>query len=437
MLTFRRVNSLFNHPHMQTQQVNEKIEVFLVFTLALGLFLSKPIIYAASGTLLAYALVRTSLDQTYRHSLFRSRLTCSCVLLYFLGLFATVVHPGGITELAWTARKLLYLPLLPVLYLAFMSRPVRVAGLNGVLLGFWIAAFFTMHDIGWQWNRGRIDGATWLKDVWGVLTGLFISFLLPSIFERSDTVVKRSVIALTMTAALAMLIMSGARGPLLGVIVGGLLYLTMFQRNKLLFVLVLIAALYLPAKYWMPTQIDYLESRIISMSHVADPDTDSENFNRSNWIRLQLWKTAIAHDTHKIFHEPLTLLFGSGPNNQIHEERAFFENWSGMPEESKQRLLSYGFPSNERHNMYLDSIGKFGILWTAGSILLIIAVAIKGIRSRGNFSQSSLAVSVVTINFLVTGMTYDLLAHWGSFFLVFLTMLAIHCRNSNVKLQTF
>lgn len=403
-----------------------RLELFLIFALGVGIFVSKPLIYASSGGIIALALINLILNAPYRKALLSDWLTWFCVGLFGLGVVATVVHPGELNEISWVARKTLYLLLLPVLFIAFQARSARVAGLAGVMIGFWVAAFLTMQSIQWQWTGDRIAGATWMVDVWGVVTGLFVSFLLPRLFQTNQTLLLRVIFGLTLIAAFAMMIMSGARGPWLGVATGFFLYLLLFQKKVFLGLVVLLAALYLPTKQLVPQQMSYLEQRISSITDTGGIAGDPAHFNASNWVRLQLWKVSIAQSLHKLENTPLTLLFGSGPKNQINEIRAFYDQWTGMPEEDKARLSSYGFPTNEIHNMYLDSNGKMGLLWTLGSLFLIVVVVVRGFKIREPGNQASLAVGVVSVNFLVTGITYDLLPHWATFFWLFCAMLAIH-----------
>ena len=411
---------------MKPAQVVIATETILLFALGLGIFVSKPVIYAASGSLVALALLRLAFDWEYRKALYGTWFTPASVGLFLLGVIAAAIHPGTIDEIAWVGRKLLYLPLLPVLYIAFMHPRARASGLTGVFVGFWVAAFLTMQNIGWQWSGGRIAGATWLVDVWGVLTGLFVSFLVPRIFCLNTTVFVRIFIAITAIAAFGMLLLSGARGPLLGVLVSGLVYLVCFQRKMLAVVVALTVCLYFPAKHFLPSQVNYLHDRVASITHTADPNAGAGNFNASNWVRLQLWKISVAQSLDKLENSPSTLLFGSGPNSQIHDIRTFFDSWTGMSKEHKDLLASYGYPTNEIHNMYLDSTGKMGVLWTLGSLILILGLVLKSLRMRKPDDQASLGVLLVSTNFLVTGITYDILPHWGTFFLVLLSTMAIH-----------
>ncbi len=411
---------------MKTNWIVPRLETLLIFTLGLGIFVSKPVIYASSGALVAIAVLRVCFDSSYRKSLFSSRLTLASIGLFVLGLVATAVHPGTLSEIGWIARKSIYILLLPVLYLAFHSQGNRTAGLAGAFIGFWVAAILTMQSIDWQWAGGRIAGATWLVDVWGVLTGLFASFLLPRVFQAKQPLILWLLTAITLLASVGMMIMSGGRGPWLGFFAGGLIYLLFYQRKTLLIMTVLLIALYFPVKQFAPTPVAYLEDRVMSIVKTSDDANNPETYDAGNWVRMSLWKTSLAQDLHKLHNTPMTFLFGSGPNNQIHEMRAFFMEWNGMSQTDKERLMSYDYPGNEVHNMYLDAMGKMGILWTLSAVLLMLAVIIKSLQIRQRDNQASLAVLVVTVNFMVTGIFYDLLPHWGTFFLVFFTMLAMH-----------
>jgi hypothetical protein len=407
-----------------------KLESLLIFAFGIGIFVSKPLIYVASGGIIGLALLNLSLNASYRQIFFSDWLTWLCVALFGLGVLATVIHPGNAAEISWVARKSLYLLLLPVLYIAFQTLFNRVAGFAGAIVGFWVAALLTMQSMGWHWAGGRIAGATWQVDVWGVVTGLFVSFLLPSVFQANQSSLNRVLIGTTLLAAFAMMVMSGARGPWLGVAVGGLIYLVLFQQKVLLGLVVLVVALYFPVKQLLPQQITYLEQRVMSITNTGNLDDDTAKFSDSSWVRIQLWRVGIAQNLHKLENTPLTLLFGSGPKNQIYETLVFYDQWTGMPDTYKARLTAYGYPTNEMHNMYLDANGKLGLLWTIGSLVLIIVVVARGLRIRETHNQASLAVGLVSVNFLVTGLTYDILPHWGTFFLVFFTMLAIHAGNN-------
>ena len=412
-----------------------RLELSFLFVLGVGIFVSKPLIYAASGGIIALALINLILNAPYRKVLFSDWLTWFCVGLFGLGVVATVVHPGKLNEISWVARKTLYLLLLPILFIAFQSKSARIAGLAGAMIGFWVAAFLTMQSIQWQWTGGRISGATWMVDVWGVVTGLLVSFLLPRFFQTNQTLLLRAFVGLTLIAAFAMLIMSGARGPWLGVAAGGFLYLLLFQKKIFLGLVVSLAVIYLPAKQLVPQPMSYLEQRISSITDTGGIAGDPAHFNESNWVRLQLWKISIAQSLHKLENTPLTLLFGSGPKNQINEIRAFYDQWTGMPEEDKAQLSSYGYPTNEIHNMYLDANGKMGLLWTLGSLALIVVVVVRGFKLREPGNQATLAVGLVSVNFLVTGIAYDLLPHWATFFWVFFAMLAIHAGTQRTASQ--
>jgi hypothetical protein len=77
--------------------------------------------------------------------------------------------------------------------------------------------------------------------------------------------------------------------------------------------------------------------------------------------------------------------------------------------------------------MYLDSIVKNGLLWTAANLLLLGWLCFGGNKHRLQIharpAQSTLARAPIFLAFLVIGITYSILPHYATLFLVyFLTL---------------
>jgi O-antigen ligase len=217
-----------------------------------------------------------------------------------------------------------------------------------------------------------------------------------------------------------MMLLSGARGPWLGVFLATGLYLLLEHRKLLLTLIILAIVTYLPAKHFYPTQLQYLESRILSIA-----DTEGEHS-----VRLNLWKLSMAQNRDKLTKNPITLLFGSGPKNHIHEYRAYFEATPHLTPEEKNFLSSHGYPTGEVHNMYLDSTAKMGVLWTASVFWLLLALGIKGFKPHGSKRTSTMGASLATLCFLVTGIFYDILPHFATFWLIFFVALSLNMDSS-------
>jgi O-antigen ligase len=410
-------------PNLRPSSLFLRLENLLVLMLGASIFLSKPLIYASSGLLILYCLIRIIVDKPYGHRVLTSPLTWVSAAIYLLGVVATLIYPATLQDTAWIARKSLFLLSFVPLYFAFADQRNRNWGLLGLLGGFWIAGALTLLEANWRpEDLTRLDGATWLVDVWGVLCSLFAVFLVPRVYDQNTPISVRVLVALTVIASLYILFLSGARGPWLGAFIGIAAYLLLFQW-KTLTLLVLIGAIgYFPARQVLPESFAKLEEKVASMVDTGGRDTAT---SESNWIRLQLWKLSIAQDKEKLKNEPLKLLFGSGPLNHLQEYKSFFNKTDVLPAQDKARLSRNNFPSNDVHSMYLDATAKMGLLWTVASVFWLILLAMIGLARRKSHGSSALGAPFCILTFLIIGTFYSLLPHFGTFFLFFFIALAL------------
>uniref|UniRef100_UPI0040554671 O-antigen ligase family protein n=1 Tax=Orrella sp. TaxID=1921583 RepID=UPI0040554671 len=344
-------------------------ENWMVFTLGAGLFLSKPVIYAATGFLTLYFLLRCFKDSAYRRDAFSNKLIVAALAIYVFGLVACLLMPTTTEDLSVIARKSLYLVIFAPLLLAFRQPSNKHFAMAGLFIGFWIAAILTFLQIE-QLYTGRLAGATWMVDVWGVLCALFFVFLMPRIFDTQHSTPLRILFAVTALTAFILLILSGGRGPLLGVCFAVGLYLLFYQRRALGIILVIAIIAYFPVKHFAPAPVAQIEQRVTSIVDTQE--------NMSNWIRLTIWKLSIAHSIDKFETNPGELLLGTGSTSHFEKVYDFFKKTDALTPEEKNKLSNAGYPTNDMHNMYLDAIAKHGLIWTLAHILLLIAVAAKG-----------------------------------------------------------
>ena len=403
---------------MDIKLVTLRAENGMIFALGAGLFLSKPIIYAATGLLTLYFLLRCFKDSTYRRAAFSNKLIVAALAIYVFGLIACLLMPTTLEDLGFIARKSLYLVIFAPLLLAFRQPSNRNFALTGLVIGFWIAAIMTFLQIE-QLQTGRLAGATWMVDVWGVLLALFFVFLTPRIFDQQHSTPLRILFAVTALTAFILLLLSGARGPLLGACVAVGLYLLFYQRRALGTIFVISIVAYFPIKHFAPAPVAQVEQRIVSI-------VDTEE-NMSNWIRLTLWKLSIAHSIEKFETNPGELLLGSGSTSHFAKVYDFFERTDVLTREEKNKLSApdVGYPSNDIHNMYLDAIAKHGLLWTLANIFLFLAMATTGLRRFQQAHHSVLAAPALVSCFLLTGIFYVLLPHFAATFFIFFTALAL------------
>lgn len=396
------------------------LEATLVFCLGFGLFISKPVIYIASTALVLVFLTKVLSQADYRRAVRGNQWVTAGILLYLLGLVATLIYPGYWLDVSFYARKSLFLLLFGAMLIACQRQDTRISGLIGVLLGFWLAAMLTIYEMPWDGDGHRLRSASWPVDIWGVLCGLLAAFLIPSILSDRYSKLTRSVFAATALAAVIFMLLSGSRGPTLAIGAAVFLYLMLAHRRILLVALLVGLLMYWPTKTIWPDHINQIESRIASIGQTT---TDE-----SNWIRLHLWRLSIAQDQQKWADDPWVFLFGSGPENHIHEIRAFFNTTTTLTPEEKERLESFDYPSNDVHNMYLDSVAKMGVVWTIGVTLYLIGLMISAWRKRKRTANLSASATLVIATFLIIGIFYDAMLHFNAIFMAYFASLALSAR---------
>jgi O-antigen ligase len=389
---------------------NLSIERVLVFSLALSLFVSKVGIYAASAFLILYFLHGVLRNPEYRAFFLRERFAISSVALYVLGLAVTMLYPGHLEDLSWYARKATFLLILPPLLYAFQDRLTRRIAVTGLLVGFGLAVVYTLYHTGGQWRGDRVPG-TWPIDIWSALLALFIAFLVPQAFVK-HLGVWRVLYVVTIFSAVILLIMGGGRGPWIGALLAVTLYLALYQRRALLVLLVLGIVAYLPIQAHYGAQLSRVLERVESIA-------DAESY--SNWVRLHVWNIALRHSMDTAAREPMKLLLGRGPLNHERELREFYDDAEFIGAEERARLHPH--PTNDLHNMYLDSLAKMGLVWTVLVLVFLVLFVIRGDRGGSRDGRHS-ALGVLLV-FLVIGIGYSILPHYLSFSFIFLLVLSL------------
>jgi hypothetical protein len=400
------------------QTIYARLENFLLLALGFGIFISKPVIHISSGLLILLFAVKTIVDSDYRVSLWRSPATKVALGIFLLGVIGTALGSGSIDDTVWIARKSIYLLLIGPLLLAFTNSANRTSALSGLFLGFWLAFVLTAHENHWTWAGHHTHGATWLVDTWAVLCALLACFLVPLALNRSYSSKYRALFALTILAALFMLLTTGSRGPWLGTAIGITFYLVMRQRRLLLYLVVLSTIAYLPVKHVWPDQVNSLEARVLS---IGNTKTDESNF-----VRLALWETGLAHISAQITSGNFIALTGQGRTGSTEALNEFYN--SGFAEVA---VINPGWLRdvniNDLHTMYLDSIVKNGLLWTAANLLLLGWLCFGGNKHRpqnyNRLANLDMSRTPILLAFLVIGITYSILPHYATLFLVyFLTL---------------
>lgn len=393
-----------------------KLETGFIFLLALAIFVSKPLIYLSILLLIAVTLVRVAKDHNYRHELLGSKLFWASTGVFVFGLLSTVVGSGYAEDVGWMFSKTMLLPMAVPLLLAFAHKNNRMAAIAGTVVGFWIAFVLTGDMHNWTWSGDRIEGATWLIDSWGVICAMLIVLLTPLVFVATHSWKWRAVLVVTILGAMVMLITTGARGPWLGVVAGGVVYLAMKQRLAMVAVVALGIATLLALNSLWPHQINAFKNRAQSITNV---ETDA-----SNYLRLAMWETGIALITKQVVSGDKGFWFGYRKKGKGGLANDFYYNEFIDQAKIKPGVLKeYNWQLTDFHNSYIESVFRNGILWTLGSLFVLAWLAV-GRLQKGQGVSSTWAAVPSLLGFLVIGMTYTLLPHFAFLFLIFFMALA-------------
>lgn len=386
-----------------------RLETALLFTMGMVIFLSKPAIYLVCLLFLVLTTLRILTDSNYRQAIFEKKLFWASTGLFLLGIASALIGSEYIEDAGWIAKKTLLLPMVVPLLIGFKSNINRTAAITGIITGFWIALILTGQLHNWTWSGQRLEGATWLVDTWGVICAMLTAFLIPLLFQKNMSLAWRLIIVLTMFASITMLLLNGARGPLLGTACGLALYLIIKQLKILVISASSITIIMLALYGIYPTQISPIKERISSIT-----DFDS---NSSSYIRIALWETGIKAIGQQIKENDVRFLAGNGHTGQVTTATHFYrselnENAAIRPEILNDTLI------NDFHNMYIQSIYQNGAIWTAGALLLLLWIGIGKITETKGSATNMSGLATITCYF-VTGITYTLLPHFAFLFLIF------------------
>jgi len=388
-----------------TKPLTLKLETSLIFLLGFAIFISKPLIYFSTLLLIFTLAARVITDQPYRHALFDNRLFWASVGVFLLGVVSTSIGSDYPKDVAWMVRKTMILVLMAPLVLAFGDKTNRLAGLLGVLLGFWLAFVLTADMYNWGWSGGRYEGATWDVGMWGVVCAMLMTFLTPLLFAGSNGWGWRVVVVTTIMAAAFMLITTLTRGPWLGVAAGVLIYMIMKQRKALLIFTVALASIFYTAKGIWPDQVASFESRVESISNTQG--------DASNFIRLALWEAGSELMKKQFVEADKRFWFGNGATGKdVVANDFFYKEFKDKATVKPGELEVMGWHVGDMHNMYIDSMLANGFLWTLSCLVLLIWFALKN-RSGVVIGDSSWFLPPLLICYLVIGLTYAILPHFA------------------------
>ena len=392
----------------------DRLESFCVLLFAVAVFIWKPGIYVASGLICLYLILRTTIETEFRNTLWNSTLAKLSLGMYALGLITATLGAETYQDVAWMARKTLFLPIVVFLAFALKRQINQRLAMAGLVIGFWIASVITLWNHDWQMNFGGRMGGTWLLGTWDSLLGLFFPFMVLyllrtwSTSSTSTTWLTKAIYAITTLMACVMMLLAGGRAPWLGALIGLMMYFLILKPNrKLLLGVVGIAAVV--GMIGLTAFQDKVQPIVDRFATVTNTTTEG-----SNWVRLRLWEIGGHQLAYFAANDPMSFAFGGGALSYDAKQIEFFKTLPYDPDD-RQRLQEYGYPTGDTHNTYIDNALRHGVVWTTLITLYLIWLCT---RFSWRYIRSNPEPSVLLIGLLVVSMFYTMVPHFATFFFV-------------------
>lgn len=390
---------------------------FLTLLFAVSVFVWKPGIYATSGMIIAYLLLRVGIDANYRQALWGNSLNKATLGVFALGLITAAIGAEELSDWTWMARKTMFLPAIVFFGLALSHEHNRRLAIFGLISSFWIASVLTLWEYDWQFVIGGRMQGTWPQGTWDNLLGMFLTFLVLYYRWGATKTTFRVMYVATLLMAFFMLLLAGGRGPWLATAASVLVYVLVFRRNRKVLLAGLVGAVIIAI-----AATTVLESRTQAvLDRIQSITETSQVKDGSNWVRLQLWHIGATHLHHMLLNEPMKAIFGSGAKSYTPKQIEFFKT---MPYDNDDRALlkDYGYPSGDPHNTYLDSALRNGLLWTMAIFAYLVWLCTR-FNVRETLARPEPLVLLMYL--CIMAMFYTVLPHFVSFFFaMFVMMLA-------------
>jgi len=393
---------------MRSIKTLDHLESFCVLLFAVAVFIWKPGIYVASGLICLYLILRTTIETEFRNTLWNSTLTKLSLGMYAVGLITATLGAETYQDVAWMARKTLFLPVVVFLAFALKRQINQRLAMTGLVIGFWIATFITLWDYNWQLSFGSRMQGPWPQGTWDSLLGLFFIFIVLYLARIRHTYRITLLCALTATMAFVMMLLAGGRAPWLAASIGLSIYFLLFKQNKKMVLGLLVTGIVITV-IGLTTLQDKTQPIVDRLASITNTTT-----NESNWIRLQLWEVGTLHLTEFATNKPLSLAFGGGSLSYDAKQREFFKTLPFDPND-RQRLYDYGYPTGDTHNTYIDNALRHGVVWTTLITLYLIWLCT---RLSWRYIRSNPEPAILLIGLLVMSMFYTMVPHFATFFFV-------------------
>lgn len=324
--------------------------VFYILSALLGFsfFTSKSAI-AISGWLL---FVTASFKTCWKDVPQKAPWLIAILALYPLAIVLNLFSLGGLKSALHTAGSLPFILFTLIFYVVWSDKKSKslfsICALSSLLVACGYSFFLLFRDFNGVFTGSERVASFFDLSRWGLFAGVASLALYIGCFSPFKTRT-RILSLICLLFALAAMITSGARAPMVGVTVS-LLTLGLVADRKFLYGLGILAAVAFLLLRDSPALLHRVES--ITEVH-TNKDGSLVSSDSSNTGRLLMWK--IAGDFW--LKQPF---FGTGMENSKEPLKNFLAE---KGDDYKRKYVIHNFSYNDQHNSYLNILVQFGLIY--------------------------------------------------------------------------
>ncbi|WP_283129887.1 O-antigen ligase family protein [Enterovibrio norvegicus] len=292
---------------------------------------------------------------------------------------------------------------IPALSYLFQLSENRIAAISAIGFGVFLSTLnISIKIVESGWSGERLSAFFDLGRS-GEILGYVIAFFIPFIYSKNKKIIYFSIPIII--ASTVMLLINGARAPLLALLILIPIYLVVKRRINFFHLILISIIAIVGLNQTAPKILNDISNRIQSISNIhTDP---------SNIARLKMWETSFGFFKENLSSSPRDAIFGIGSYSFNEKYMEYLESKYSI--ESISTTTRFQFSYNDSHNMYLGLLNKHGIIY-----FLILAIGFLGaflsIQSSNPLRDN---ISLVLFSFLIIGFFYTSYMDFQTSFIYF------------------
>lgn len=394
---------------MQQIKLSNLFDFFLVVLFSLSLITSKAGLYISSALLLIRFIHLVLSGAIPWVNIKDNPYYFMPYLVYFSGIILFIISGNSAQDFTEYARKGSMILAIPTLHYLFQSSTNRIAAISSIGIGIILSILIISIKVSENgWDGERIT-AFFDLGRFGEIIGYVIAFFIPLIYSKNKKIIFLSIPVIILS--IIMLLMNGARAPLLSLFILIPIYLVIKKRRNFFHLALLLMIAIISLSSFMPKTLNDISNRIQSITNIqTDP---------SNVARLKMWGTSFDFFIENISSSPKDAFFGSGSHSFKEKYKVYLESKYSIEKISTSTHSQFSY--NDSHNMYLDLLNKHGIIYS-----IILVGALFSVFFSSALSNNPLKDSIVLVlfSFLITGFFYTSYMDFQTSFIYFIIALS-------------